>query len=139
MIDKDFEFYDCHIFMLSWQSKRPVSFLSGMFRIQYQNIFIWMRLKVCVYVYKILFDPTFLCQIFPDDLKVKCPISWGYRIHQFHLCRGVISVFYKQTPPISVLAMTLNNLMVRVQSWSFGWCGLPLHCSFSQFHSDPEW
>ena len=39
-----------------------------------------------------------------------CPVSWGCRIHRLHLCRGV------RTPtPISVLVMTLNNLMVRFQ------------------------
>ena len=43
-------------------------------------------------------------------------------------------------PPTSVLDMTLNNLMVRFQQcWSFGKCGVPLHCHCSQVHSGPEW
>ena len=63
-----------------------------------------------------------------------CPVSWGCRIHWLHLCRGV-------SPPLtSVLDMTLNNLMVRFQQcWSFGECGVPLHCHCSQVHSGPEW
>ena len=45
-----------------------------------------------------------------------------------------------KTPPTSVLDMTLNNLMVRFQQcWSFGECGVPLHCHRSQVHSGPEW
>ena len=34
-----------------------------------------------------------------------------------------------KTPPMSVLDMTLNNLMVQFQQcWSFVECGVPLHC-----------
>ena len=63
-----------------------------------------------------------------------CPVSWGWRIHWLHLCRGV------RHPLTSVLDMTLNNLMVRLQQcWSFGECGVPLHCHCSQVHSGPEW
>ena len=41
-----------------------------------------------------------------------CPVGWGRRIHR--------------------LDMTLNNLMVRFQQcWSFGECGVPLHCHCS--------
>ena len=56
-----------------------------------------------------------------------CPVSWGYRIHWLHLCRGV------RPPPLtSVLDRTLINLMVRFQQcWSFGECGVPLHCHCS--------
>ena len=43
-------------------------------------------------------------------------------------------------PPTSVLDMTLNNLMVRFQQcWSFGECGVPLHCHRSQVYFGPEW
>ena len=67
-------------------------------------------------------------------LNTHGPVSWGYRIHWLHLCRGV------RPPPTSVLDMTLNNLMVRFQQcWSFGKCGVPLHCHCSQVHSGPEW
>ena len=48
----------------------------------------------------------------------------------------------KTSPPLpmSVLDMTLNNLMVRFQwYWSFGECGVPLHCHCSQVHSGPAW
>ena len=60
--------------------------------------------------------------------------SWGCRIHRLLLCRGV------RHPPTSVLDMTLNNLMVRFQQcWSFGECGVPLHCHRSHVHSGPKW
>ena len=43
-------------------------------------------------------------------------------------------------PPISVLDMTLNNLMVRFQwCWAFGEYRAPLHCHCSQVHSGPAW
>ena len=46
----------------------------------------------------------------------------------------------KPPPPMSVLDMTLNNLMVRSQlRWSFRECGVPLHCHRSEVHSVPEW
>ena len=44
------------------------------------------------------------------------------------------------THPMSFLDMTLNNLMVRFQQcWSFGECGVSLHCHCSQVHYGPEW
>ena len=56
-----------------------------------------------------------------------CPVSWGCRIHWLHLCRGV------RPHLTSILDMTLNNLMVRFQQcWSFGECGVPLHCHRAQ-------
>ena len=42
-----------------------------------------------------------------DFLIYNC--GWGCRIHWLHLCRG------GKTPPMSVLDMTLNGLMVRSQ------------------------
>ena len=43
-------------------------------------------------------------------------------------------------PPINVLDMTLNYLMVRFhQCWSFGECGVPLHYHCTQVHSGLEW
>ena len=63
-----------------------------------------------------------------------CPVGWSCRIRRLLLCRGV------RPPLTSVLDMTLNNLMVRFQQcWSFGECGVPLHCHRSQVHSVPEW
>ena len=64
-----------------------------------------------------------------------CPVGWGCRIHRLLLCRGV-----RPLPPTSVLDMTINNQIVRLQQcWSFGECGVPLHCHCSQVHSGPEW
>ena len=52
-----------------------------------------------------------------------CPVSWGCKIHWLHLSRGV-----RPLTQISVLDMTLTNLMVRFQwCWSFGECGVLLH------------
>ena len=31
------------------------------------------------------------------------------------------------------------HLVARYQLWSSGECGVPLHCHYSQVHSDPEW
>ena len=65
---------------------------------------------------------------------VFCPVSWGCRIHWLHLFWEV------RSPLTSVLDMTLNNLMVRFQQcWSFGECGVSLHCHRSQVHSGPAW
>ena len=56
-----------------------------------------------------------------------CPVSWVCRIHQLHLCRGV------RLPPMSVLDMTLNNLIVRFQ-----WCWSFADCHRFQVHSGLE-
>ena len=45
----------------------------------------------------------------------------------------------KTPPPTSVLDITLNNLMMRLQYWSFEECEIPLHCHYSLVHSDPLW
>ena len=39
----------------------------------------------------------------------------------------------------SVLDMTQNYLVVRLQCWSFGECKVLLHCHRLQIHCDPEW
>ena len=44
-----------------------------------------------------------------------------------------------KTLPTSVLDMTQNNLMLRLQSWSSGKSEVRLHCHGSQVHSNPEW
>ena len=38
-----------------------------------------------------------------------------------------------------VLGIALNNLIVTLQSWDFGECGVPLYCHYSQIHYYPEW
>ena len=54
----------------------------------------------------------------PRKLKrmTSCPVGWGCRIHRLHLCWGV-------HPQISVLDMTLNNLMMKFQ-WCWGFRGM---------------
>ena len=60
-------------------------------------------------------------------------IGWGCRIHRLPLCKGV------RPPTNECPDMTLNNLMVTLQwFWSFGECGVPLHCHWSQVHFSPE-
>ena len=49
------------------------------------------------------------CQFWYRIHKLISWVSWGYRIHQLHLCRGV------RPSPMCVLDMTQNNLMVRLQ------------------------
>ena len=77
-----------------------------------RSYFFWQKVKMCI-----------------------CPVSWGCKIHWLHLCRGV-----RLPPPTSVLDMTLNSLMGRFQQcWSFGECGVPLHCHRFQVHSGSAW
>ena len=49
-----------------------------------------------------------------------------------------ISVDTGKTSLTIVVHLTLKHLMVRVNSWSFGECGVALHCHYSQISSDPE-
>ncbi len=65
------------------------------------------------------------------DLWISCPVNWGCRIHRLHLCRGV-----KPYPPMRVLDMTLNNLMVGFQECLISEdCRVPLHCHRFLVHS----
>ena len=50
-----------------------------------------------------------VCLFSIESQTVCCPVGWNCRIHRLHLCRRI------RTTPISVLDMTLNNLMVRFQ------------------------
>ena len=52
------------------------------------------------------------------QLTLPNPVGWDCKIHRLHLCRGV-------TPPMSVLDMTLNNLMARLQPENFEEYGVP--------------
>ena len=59
-------------------------------------------------------------------------IGCGYRIHWQQRRKDIPT-------PTSVLDMTPNYLLLRIHSWNFGKCGVPLHCHYSQVHSDPVW
>ena len=61
-------------------------------------------------------------------------VDWDSRIHRLPLCRWV-----RQPSTTSVLDMTLNNLMAKLQAWRFGECGVLLHCYCSQVHLYQEW
>ena len=56
--------------------------------------------------------------------------------HVHSLAQSAGAVEY--TEP-SVLIMTLNYLMERLQSWNFGECGVPFYCNCFLIHSGPEW
>ena len=74
-----------------------------------------------------------ILSIYIDTQIKSSPFGWNCRIHQLHLWRGV------RPSPMSVLIMILDHLIARLQSWSFGKCGVPLHCHYSYVHSDLEW
>ena len=59
-------------------------------------------------------------------------LIWGCRISWRHFCSGVRSL-----PSKSALDMTRNNLMVRLQFWSFQECRVLFYCHYSQVHL--EW
>ena len=90
-----------------------------------------------------LFNHSIVCKQMTDiELLVLYRNTWNY----FTVCKwmtfGLLKMLptnYSFTDHISVLDMTLNYLMVRLQSWSFGECAVPLQCHYSQVHSDLEW
>ena len=49
-----------------------------------------------------------------------------------------ISAESLDTLPTIVLDMTLNHLIVRLQSWRFKECRVSFHFHYSQVHSDRE-
>ena len=59
-------------------------------------------------VYKILYLINII-NIFNLSQYFPCPVGLCCRMHRLHLCRGV------STPPMNVLNMTRNNLMVTFQ------------------------
>ena len=72
-----------------------------------------------IYMYIILWQQSFSEVYFINNLRKDyfCPVGWGCRILRQHLCSGV------KPTAVSVLDMTLNDLMVRLQRcWSFGEC-----------------
>ena len=99
----------------------------------YIYIYIYMCVCVCVCVC-VCSHLQIICEVTFVVITWNCPVGWGCRIHRLLLCRGI-----RHPPSTSVLDMTLNNLMVRFQQcWSFGECGVPLHCHRSQVHFGPR-
>ena len=72
-----------------------------------------------------------LCLTSPAVSVCFSSVGWGYRIWQLHLCKGI------RHDLSSVWDMTLNDLMVRFQSWSFRECWIILYCYYSQVYFDP--
>ena len=58
----------------------------------------------------------------------------GLRICRLNFCRGVRPCHIDHECPGY---HTKLHMMVRLQSWSFGECGVSFHCHYSQVHS--EW
>ena len=78
-------------------------------------IFIYLRVLRCLSSGSI-YNRT------PNNSK---PSQLGSRIRWLNLCRGVESL--TECP-----VLTLNQLMARLQSWSFWECEESLHCYYSQ-------
>ena len=81
-------------------------------------------------------------KVFFQQLLEECDLHWKMllifwlelMICLLHLCKRV-----RPTPhPTSILEMTLNRLMMRIQFWSFVECHVLFHCHYSQVHSNPD-
>ena len=58
----------------------------------------------------------------------------GYRIHQLHLCRGVITPLKNKFPGYYIKLYDGEALVLEFEE-----CGVPLHCHYYLIHSDLEW
>ena len=58
------------------------------------------------------------------------------KIRRLHLCRGIRPHLPSNKGP---LYDTKLYLIVRLQFWRFGECGVPFHCYYTSVYSDPEW
>ena len=70
-------------------------------------------------------NPFFLCLCLNI---VFITVSWGCRIHRMRV---------RPVPPMSILDMALNHLMMKLQTWSFEECGVLLYDYYFQVHSRP--
>ena len=61
---------------------------------------------------------------------------WAQHSRLWLLNTLIASLQRGKTLATSVLDMISNYLMVKLLSWSFGKCEVPLHCHCTQFHSD---
>ena len=97
--------------------------------IEHKFLYLWSKCQTNRSVLYIKISGAYYTQKLKINLS-SCPVGWGCRIHQLHLCRGV-------RPPslMSVLDRTLNNLMARLQPWIFGECGVYLNGHRSQVQS----
>ena len=72
---------------------------------------LWLCLVVTVLATRRKFPELYVHCILKTELSpFGSPVGWGSRIHRVLLCWEV-----KSPPPTSVLDITLNNLMVRLQ------------------------
>ena len=88
--------------------------------------YISINLLQPVHIYLIPFMSISVCL----HLSKSIAQSTDCRICQLHLCKGV-------RPSQRVLDITLNHLMVVLQSWSFRECGVL--CHYFQVHSLLKW
>ena len=118
----------------SWLPDEILNFINSSFFFFF--FFFWIARNRTVLTYKLC---TFAklnylkYNCFHIDI-VYCPVDWGCRIHQLHLCRGVI------LPPNECpgydTKQSDGEVPVMLELWE---CGISLHCHCSQVHSDPEW
>ena len=80
-------------------------------------------LYVCERVYMCVWFTYIYIYIYSS--RFSCPVSWGYRIHQLHLCRGV--------------RHKLNTDGDAPGIFAYGECGVSLDCYRFLVHSGLEW
>ena len=96
--------------------------------IQYIHTYIH---HIYIYIYIYIYILTSVFRAIP---QISCDYRLVCTIQRLHLCRrvGFLSTI--------ILDMVLSNLIVKLRyCWSFGECGVPLHCHRSRVYSGPTW
>ena len=92
------------------------------------------------------------CDLKTTQMNIQLCLIWELMLCEFKLGRNVaqlpvgvveyvnciFDMRVKTLPPTSILDMIVNNLMVKLLSWSSRECRVPLCCHYSQVHSDPK-
>ena len=73
-----------------------------------------------------------LCRLWLTELKQSTLVDWIKRVRSQVPLEYLIS--YNSVSKL--LTTTLNHLMVRIQFWTYGACGVH-HCYYFHVHSDP--
>ena len=64
----------------------------------------------------------------------------SYRVQLVGAVRNTDCIFAEgYGAPKRILDMTLNDMMLRFQHWSFEECTRSFYCHYSKVHSEPEW
>ena len=96
-------------------------------------IFPYILLVACLYIYSI---PLYANYIEPltNTTIMTSPCQSAVEFTDYSLLRSK-TLPQKRYPGYS----TKLHLIVRFLFWSFRECRVPLHCHYSQVHSDSEW